>query len=110
MMPPPCGLRCCLIAPLFLFTLASHSTAAIEAATASGQSAPMGQRLQRRGDEIVVCGQFFHTGAPVVLWMDPGGYDAYRVEPRFAAASQPATASRPAASDGGAHYGIRGDR
>jgi N-acetyl-anhydromuramyl-L-alanine amidase AmpD len=42
-----------------------------------------GAPLQRLGDEIVVCGQFFHTGAPVVLWTDPGGYDAYRVECRF---------------------------
>ncbi len=38
---------------------------------------------KRSGDEIVVAGQFFHTGTPVVLWMDPGGYDAYRVERRF---------------------------
>ncbi len=38
----------------------------------------------RQGDEIVVCGQLFHTGAPVVLWTDPGGYDAYRTEKRFA--------------------------
>jgi N-acetyl-anhydromuramyl-L-alanine amidase AmpD len=37
----------------------------------------------RQGDEIVVAGQFFHTGTPVALWMDPGGYDAYRVERRF---------------------------
>ncbi len=37
----------------------------------------------RRGDEIVVAGQFFHTGTRVVTWMDPGGYDAYRVERRF---------------------------
>src|SRR4051812_11550961 len=37
----------------------------------------------RKGDEMVVAGQFFHTGTPVVLWMDPGGYDAYRVERRF---------------------------
>lgn len=37
----------------------------------------------RKGDEIVVAGQFVHTGTPVVLWMDPGGYDAYRVERRF---------------------------
>jgi N-acetylmuramoyl-L-alanine amidase len=29
------------------------------------------------GDEIVICGQLFHTGAPVILWSDPGGYDAY---------------------------------
>ena len=39
----------------------------------------------RTGDEIVVAGQFFHTGTKVVLWMDPGGYDAYRVERRFSA-------------------------
>ena len=43
-----------------------------------------GQPLARSGDEIVVCGQLFHTGTPVILWMDPGGYDAYRVESHFA--------------------------
>lgn len=43
----------------------------------------VGERLARVGDEIVVCGQLFHTTAPVVLWTDPGGYDAYRVERRF---------------------------
>ena len=42
-----------------------------------------GQWEPRRGDEIVAAGQFFHTGTPVVLWLDPGGYDAYRVERRF---------------------------
>lgn len=31
------------------------------------------------GDEIVVCGERFATGAPVVLWTDPGGYDGYAV-------------------------------
>ncbi len=46
------------------------------------QHAP-GGRLKRKGDEIVVAGQLFHTGTPVVTWMDPGGYDAYRVERRF---------------------------
>jgi N-acetyl-anhydromuramyl-L-alanine amidase AmpD len=58
----------------------------------------------RAGDEIVVCGQLFHTGTPVVLWTDPGGYDAYRVENRFdrpaflaaALAAQAAPASAPA--------------
>ncbi|RMH24348.1 MAG: N-acetylmuramoyl-L-alanine amidase [Planctomycetota bacterium] len=49
-----------------------------------GPIARPGDRLERRGDEIVVAGQYFHTGAPVVLWTDPGGYDAYRVERRFA--------------------------
>ena len=42
-----------------------------------------GDSLSRSGDEIVVCGQLFHTTAPVVLWMDAGGYDAYRTESRF---------------------------
>jgi N-acetylmuramoyl-L-alanine amidase len=43
-----------------------------------------GEIAERKGDEIVVAGKFVHTGTPVVLWMDPGGYDAYRVERRFA--------------------------
>ena len=42
-----------------------------------------GTPLERVGDEIMVCGQLFHTGAPVVLWTDRGGYDAYRVECKF---------------------------
>jgi N-acetyl-anhydromuramyl-L-alanine amidase AmpD len=45
---------------------------------------PPGKPEPRKGDEIVAAGRFFHTGTPVVLWLDPGGYDAYRVERRFA--------------------------
>ncbi|HWY76322.1 MAG TPA: peptidoglycan recognition family protein, partial [Verrucomicrobiae bacterium] len=49
------------------------------------QTAPRpGERVVRIGDEIMVAGQLFHTGTRVVLWTDPGGYDAYRVERRFA--------------------------
>jgi N-acetylmuramoyl-L-alanine amidase len=44
----------------------------------------VGERVDRHGDEIMVCGQLYHTTAKVVLWTDPGGYDAYRVEKRFA--------------------------
>ncbi len=43
-----------------------------------------GSAEHRQGDEIVAAGRFFHTGTKVVLWMDPGGYDAYRVQRRFA--------------------------
>ena len=43
----------------------------------------VGGRLDRLGDEIMVCGQLYHTTAPVVLWTDPGGYDAYRVGRHF---------------------------
>lgn len=39
----------------------------------------------RQGDEIVVAGELWHTGVPVVLWRDPGGYDAYALEPHFSA-------------------------
>ncbi len=43
----------------------------------------IGSIAPRTGDEIVVAGKYIHTGTPVVLWTDPGGYDAYRVERRF---------------------------
>ncbi|MFG0259181.1 MAG: N-acetylmuramoyl-L-alanine amidase [Phycisphaerales bacterium JB041] len=65
-------------------------------ATLPGTPAP------RLGDEIVIAGHLFHTGAPVVLWFDEGGYDAYRTDKRFArpgeaawsADSGPATPNR----------------
>lgn len=53
--------------------------------TAGCLSLPSGKEAARHGDEIMVCGRLFHTGTPVVLWTDPGGYDAYRVEKRFGA-------------------------
>src|SRR5207247_8091020 len=56
-----------ILAPFLLPACASHP----------------GSPLPGRGDEIMVCGLLFHTGAPVILWTDPGGYDAYRVERRF---------------------------
>lgn len=69
-----------------------------------------GAENPRRGDEIMVCGRLFHTGAPVVLWTDPGGYDAYRTERRFvpwkdAAWSPPAAAGR--SPETPARYGVR---
>lgn len=48
-----------------------------------GCAARPGKEVRRHGDEIVIAGRMFRTGAPVVLWTDPGGYDAYRVERRF---------------------------
>ncbi|MEN9576727.1 MAG: hypothetical protein RL514_4582 [Verrucomicrobiota bacterium] len=47
-----------------------------------------GALLKRQGDEIIVAGQLFHTGTRVVTWLDPSGYDAYRVERRFASFDQ----------------------
>src|SRR4029077_5341113 len=68
------GLRGAAIVALALIAVTVHQLRAAE----------VGQPEKRTGDEIVVCGQFFHTTAPIVLWIDPGGYDAYRVERRFA--------------------------
>ena len=53
--------------------------------------AKLAERLDRKGDEIMVCGQLYHTTTRVILWTDPGGYDAYRVEPRFAQPTPPAS-------------------
>jgi len=47
-----------------------------------------GEPVRRSGDEIVVCGEPFHTGTRVVNWTEPGGYDAYRVERKFVAADK----------------------
>ena len=76
-MLPKCHFRLWNCVPLFLLLAAP--------ATFCGEP---GQHEPREGDEIVVAGQFFHTGTKVVLWMDSGGYDAYRVERRFVPIAQ----------------------
>ncbi len=63
-------------------TLTALSLAVLAVALFAGCSTP-GKLHPRKGDEIVAAGQLFHIGTPVVLWIDPGGYDAYRVEKRF---------------------------
>ncbi len=57
--------------------------AVLAACVLAGCRTVPGTSVKRHGDEIVVAGQRFRTGTPVVTWMDPGGYDAYRVERRF---------------------------
>jgi N-acetyl-anhydromuramyl-L-alanine amidase AmpD len=71
------------------------------------QKTETGSRLKRQGDEIIVAGQFFHTGAPVVTWLDPGGYNAYHVEPRFPATTQAAKPGEDSPSDAGPYYSAR---
>ena len=55
----------------------------VVAASGCVESRRVGERLDRRGEEIVIAGQFFHVGVPVVLWLDADGYDAYRPWPHF---------------------------
>jgi N-acetyl-anhydromuramyl-L-alanine amidase AmpD len=72
--------RACLLAPRCLILLAL----AFVVTGCATKPPRVGLQVPRKGDEIMVAGQLFHTGAPVVLWTDPGGYDAYRTERRFA--------------------------
>ena len=77
-------LRCFAITLCAVLALAFASVGS-GCAAATGSGFPPGEpELKRHGDEIVLAGRFFRTGAPVVLWTDPAGYDAYRVEKRFA--------------------------
>jgi N-acetyl-anhydromuramyl-L-alanine amidase AmpD len=57
--------------------------AAMAALPACAGAPRAGEALVRSGDEISVCGYLFHTGARVILWNDPGGFDAYRPHRRF---------------------------
>ena len=40
--------------------------------------------LDRRGQDIVVCGERVAIGTPVILWTDPGGHNAYAGKPPLA--------------------------
>ena len=69
--------------PIFCVVSAIVMASLAGCATRSTPPRP-GTLALRLGDEIVVAGHFVHTGTRVITWMDPGGYDAYRVERRFA--------------------------
>lgn len=69
------------LSALFLVCLLATGCAPQQRAVEAGPR--IGDQSVRVGDEIIVAGRMFHTGAPVVLWFDEGGYDAYRVERRF---------------------------
>lgn len=75
---------------LFPFLFLPDRAMGQSAPGATGQAARVAEKVPRTGDEIVVCGQLYHCTAPVVLWGDPGGYDAYRFEKRFAPLDQAA--------------------
>jgi len=67
----------------------------------------VGSELNRQGDEIVIAGRYFHTGARVVLWTDPGGYDAYRTERRFVPRDDMSWEKSSTKLSSPARYGIR---
>ena len=47
----------------------------ISSITLAGAPGSLADASHRENDEIVVGGQFIHTGTPVVLWTDAGGFD-----------------------------------
>lgn len=53
---------------------------------------PSIQATLRTGDEIVVAGQFFHTGTRIVLWSDTNGYSAYNLNNHFTPAATASSA------------------
>jgi len=69
---------------LFRFSIAVSGLGMVILVNGCATAPRVGSFAPRKGDEIVVAGRYVHTGTPVVLWTDPGGYDAYRVERRFA--------------------------
>jgi N-acetyl-anhydromuramyl-L-alanine amidase AmpD len=58
-------------------------------------------------DEIIIAGKRFHTGAPVVTWKDPGGYDAYSTKPAFPSTTQPAKPGENSPSEQGPYFSAR---
>lgn len=70
--------------------------AAVAGCTSAKKAIPHREAIEERaGDEIVVAGEMFHTGAPVVLWSDPGGYNAYINAPAFARPGDGASNTEP---------------
>ncbi len=69
--------------------------------------------VPRKGDEIIVAGRMLHTGTRVITWMDPGGYDGYRVERRFVPLDESSwekTKEKVTAFPSPNRYGLRRDR
>ncbi len=82
------SLRILFLAAAWCFTLecgllAQKATPPSESSNVSGKKPPTLGLQVRHGDEIMVCGQHVRIGAPVKLWTDPGGFDAYRTDRRF---------------------------
>lgn len=69
--------------PLALVLASACATPPPASTVPEPERAPPIRLTERRTDEILVCGKRYSIGAPVVLWTDPGGYDAYSTELHF---------------------------
>lgn len=75
---------------------AAFVAALLHAGCATPEPAASDAPAPRRGDEMVVCGRYVSTGTPIVLWSDPGGYDAYLPRRRFGAGETRPSRATPA--------------
>jgi len=69
--------------PIALLSLVLAVAAILAACRSSREPLPIELVPAPTGQSIVVAGERIPVGAPVVLWSDIGGYDAYRTTPRF---------------------------
>jgi N-acetylmuramoyl-L-alanine amidase len=71
-------------------------------------AAPLAAAARPPGDEIVVCGQRFHIGTPVVTWDQFPGYSFYGKPPCFAAGPRDLDALRAQVDQLVLHYDVCG--
>ncbi|MBI5362859.1 MAG: N-acetylmuramoyl-L-alanine amidase [Planctomycetes bacterium] len=83
-------MRIALLLALFAFLAACRNVPIVP--SASGASTTF---TPKTGDEIVVCGERFHVGAPVVLWTQFPGYDGYHLVPDPKAKPDPKSGEAP---------------
>ena len=66
------------LSALCLFALTLGAASCQSTTRSSNKPSALDETLASTGDEIVVCGKRFSTGgAPVVLWSERGGFNAY---------------------------------
>lgn len=86
--------------PIALLALVLAAAATLTACRAGRKPLPIELSPAQPAQSIVVAGELVHVGAPVVLWTDPGGYDAYSTVARFG----PVTGRDGAPEDGELRY------
>src|SRR5688500_9539710 len=80
--------------PLALLSLVVAIAVALAACRSSREPLPIELAPAPTGESIVIAGERFDVGVPVVLWSDIGGYDAYKTTAHFGRASDRANAPK----------------
>jgi N-acetyl-anhydromuramyl-L-alanine amidase AmpD len=75
--------------PIALLALVLAAAAILAACRSSRDPLPIELEAAPTGESIVVAGDRINVGAPVVLWTDIGGYDAYKTSAHFGRSDRP---------------------